>query len=365
MKIAFVVNSFKKNFFEQMVSTFPSSVDSHILDVAACFSTKGWLLPSRNFLRQLQELKPDVVYTDYPHYPVWYAKIYQTTAKRGIATVSHLRGDWWREFGSWLAEARMRDRLFAVHRYYFTYMALALSDVVTPICSALNDVVQRHFPNKRTRVIHQGVDPSMFFEDRGVRLEHPNVCIIQNHTILPKVRGLLQFAEVVRGMPGVQFYISGGQPISQPYAAFVQQRFANFPNVHMLGPVSYPAGLRQLLSDADLYVLASGLDMCPTTVLEASLMRRPVVASRVGGVPEIVLEGRTGYTIPNGDVPLWIGTIRRILGDRKLAKELGESGRKWVAENFNWTKIGARTLEAISMALEPNHEIQPPEVPKY
>jgi glycosyltransferase involved in cell wall biosynthesis len=242
------------------------------------------------------------VYTDYPHYPVWNAKIYQMIAKRGIATVAHLRGDWWTEFHSWIADAKMTDRMFALHRYYFTYMALALADVVTPICSALNKVVLEHFPSKRTHVVHQGVDPNMFFQEHGMSLEHPNVCIIQNHTILPKVEGLMHFAEVVKEMPEVHFYISGGQPITQPYATYVQQRFAPFPNVHMLGPVSYPVGLRQLLSEADLYVLASGLDMCPTTVLEAALMHRPVVASKVGGVPEIVLEGRTGYTIANADV---------------------------------------------------------------
>jgi glycosyltransferase involved in cell wall biosynthesis len=117
-----------------------------------------------------------------------------------------------------------------------------------------------------------------------------------------------------------------------------------------LGPIDYPSGLRQLLSEADVYVLASGLDMCPTTVLEAALMERPVVASKVGGVPEIVLEGETGYTIPNGDVPRWKATLRSLLEDRKLAKRLGRNGRRWVSEHFNWNEIGELTLEAVSMA---------------
>jgi len=350
LRVAFVINSFKKNFFEQMIRTFPSGVESFLLDVGACFSSKGWLLPSRQLLRQLGEIKPDAVYTDYPHYPVWYAKIHKVLSRKNVPVVAHLRGDWWSEYDGWIATATNLDRVFALHRYYFTYMALALAEVVTPICRALNDIVLEHFPSKRTIVIPQGVDPDTFYEEPGVELKHPNVCIIQNHTILPKVRGLLGFVRVVKEMPEVNFYISGGQPISQTYESLVRETFANLPNVHMLGQVDYPSGLRRLLSEADVYVLASGLDMCPTTVLEAALMERPVVASRVGGVPEIILEGKTGYTVPNGDVHKWVSILRTILSDRKLAKQLGKNGRRWVAKNFNWNRIGMLTLESIRSA---------------
>ena len=352
MKIAFVANSFKRNFFEQMLESFPPSVESNILDVQSCFSRRGWGLPSRQLLRQLEALEPDVVYTDYQGYPAWYAKFYELLARRRIPTIVHLRGDWWTEFYAWFATAPGRDRRFAVYRYYFTYTGLALADAITPICQALNKTVLRHFPSKLTYVVHQGVDPRIFYQEPGVSLRHPNVCIIQNHTIWPKVRGLLQFVEVVREMPEVHFYISGGQPISQPYAPLVEQAFAPFENVHLLGPIHYPSGLRQVLSDADLYVLASGLDMCPTSVLEASLMQKPVVASRVGGVPEIVLEGCTGYTLPNRDVHLWVRTIRSILADKELTARLGKEGRRWVSENFGWAKIGKRTLDAIRTTVE-------------
>jgi glycosyltransferase involved in cell wall biosynthesis len=64
-----------------------------------------------------------------------------------------------------------------------------------------------------------------------------------------------------------------------------------------------------MLTACDLYVLASELDCCPTTVLEASLMKKPVIASKVGGVPEIVSEGVTGWTIANGRVDEWSDKI--------------------------------------------------------
>jgi glycosyltransferase involved in cell wall biosynthesis len=204
--------------------------------------------------------------------------------------------------------------------------------------------------------VYGGVDPDIFFEEPGVSLRHPSVCLIQNHIIWPKVRGLLQFASVVKRMPDVHFYITAGQRSKQPYAALVRRTFATFANVHMLEPVDHPRGVRQLLTEADLYLLASGLDMCPTSVLEASLMQKPVVASRVGGVPEIVKEGYTGYTIPNGATDTWIRTIRSILVDKTLARKLGRNGKKWVLENFTLTKTGLRMLEAAKLAIRLHSE---------
>ena len=242
MRIAFVVNTFKKISFEKIARTLPRSVEYAVFDARDCFSAKGWSLPSRTFLRKLMDFGPEVVYTDYPHYPMWYAWLYQMLRKRKVARVAQLHGDWWNEFESWLTTAPAFERLFAVHRYYFSYTGLALADVITPVCCALTQVVSLHFPFKPTVEVYGGVDPDIFFEEPGVSLRHPSVCLIQNHIIWPKVRGLLQFASVVKRMPDVHFYITAGQRSKQPYAALVRRTFATFANVHMLEPVDHPAG---------------------------------------------------------------------------------------------------------------------------
>jgi glycosyltransferase involved in cell wall biosynthesis len=303
-------------------------------------------------MRKLMVFDPDVVYTGFPHYPLWYAWFYQMLRKRRIARIAHLHGDWWSEFQSWLRTASGFDRLFAVHRYYFSYTGLALADVIAPVSHALQQIVLRHFPSKTTVQIHGTVDPDTFYQEPGPTLEHPNACIIQNHIIWPKVSGLLQLESVVKAMPDVHFYIAGGQRPNQSYTALVQRNFAPYPNAHMLEPLDYPRGVRQLLSETDLYLLASGLDMCPTSVLEASLMEKPVVASRVGGVPEIVIEGYTGYTLPNGDANSWIRTIRSVLTDKTLARRLGRNGRRWVLENFTPAETALHLLEAANLAIE-------------
>jgi glycosyltransferase involved in cell wall biosynthesis len=102
-----------------------------------------------------------------------------------------------------------------------------------------------------------------------------------------------------------------------------------------------------MLAACDCYVLASGLDCCPTTVLEASLLQKPVLASRVGGVPEIVENGYTGWSIENGNVDEWVNKIEMLTKDTKLCRKLGRQGREWVSGKFGWSTIASQVERLI------------------
>ena len=71
-------------------------------------------------------------------------------------------------------------------------------------------------------------------------------------------------------------------------------------------------------------------------------MCKPVIASRVGGVPEIILENETGWTINNEATDKWVSTIRMVMEDQKLGRGMGARGRAWVADNFGWKAIAAQ-----------------------
>ena len=345
MRVLFIAGSFKLNFFQQMMVHFPKNIQVDVIDVNQCFDRHGWCIPSRSVLEKLIHFEPDLVYTDYSHYPTWFAKLYSLLSKRRIPTIVHLRGDWWTEFRAWISTPlSLTDRSFAPHRYYFSFTGLYFADLITPICRWLERRVRENLPDKPTHVVYQGVDPQKFYKEEGMQLQHPNVSIIQNHTILPKTRGLINFRRIIRRMPEVHFYVSEGQSITQTYLPLVKQAFKDLRNVHFISEVSYPSGLRQVLTETDVYVLASGLDCCPTTVLEAALMEKPVVASKVGGVPEIVKEGITGWTIENDDVTGWVEKIRLLLESPRMAREMGKNGRRWVEETFAWPVISNQVV---------------------
>jgi glycosyltransferase involved in cell wall biosynthesis len=195
-------------------------------------------------------------------------------------------------------------------------------------------------------VVYQGVDPAQFYPEGGLNLRKPAVAIIQNHTIYGKVAGLLSFRGVMASLPEIQFYISEGEDVERSLLPIIKQHLSDLPNVHFVAGISSTGAVRSMLTACDCYVLASGLDCCPTTVLEASLMSKPVIASKVGGVPEIVLENETGWTVRNDQASRWVEKIRLLANDTRLSRVLGHKGHEWVAENFSWRTI-ARQVEGI------------------
>jgi glycosyltransferase involved in cell wall biosynthesis len=84
------------------------------------------------------------------------------------------------------------------------------------------------------------------------------------------------------------------------------------------------------------------------SLLEAMASGTPVIASAVGGVPEIVREGVTGFLIPPGDVGALRDRLSTLLADPALANRLGANARADVLERFTWERVAERCLQAYS-----------------
>jgi glycosyltransferase involved in cell wall biosynthesis len=95
------------------------------------------------------------------------------------------------------------------------------------------------------------------------------------------------------------------------------------------------AGLASAYADADVFALSSLWEGLPYVVLEAMANRVPVVSTAVDGVPEAVLEGKTGFLVPPGDSAALAGALSRLLAEPVAREEMGESGRRLVAEKFS------------------------------
>jgi glycosyltransferase involved in cell wall biosynthesis len=87
--------------------------------------------------------------------------------------------------------------------------------------------------------------------------------------------------------------------------------------------------------------------MSPLTLQEAQLMKKPVIATKVGGIPELMIENETGYLINKGDYKDWIKKIEVLLNDENKAKEMGKKGREFVKKEFNWNKIAENFLKIV------------------
>jgi glycosyltransferase involved in cell wall biosynthesis len=103
-----------------------------------------------------------------------------------------------------------------------------------------------------------------------------------------------------------------------------------------------PAG--EVFQALDVFVLPSWTEGMPITVLEAMAHGKPVVATRVGGTAEVVVDGETGLLVPPRDPERLAEAISRILADPELARRFGEAGRARVEEHFSAEAMSRRVL---------------------
>lgn len=103
-------------------------------------------------------------------------------------------------------------------------------------------------------------------------------------------------------------------------------RFKMLPGRTDIGP---------LLSRSNLLVLSSVAEGMPNAILEAMACGLPVVATGVGGVPEVVEDGRTGFLVPPRNAQALADALGRILTDENMAAELGRNGRMRVERSYS------------------------------
>jgi glycosyltransferase involved in cell wall biosynthesis len=99
--------------------------------------------------------------------------------------------------------------------------------------------------------------------------------------------------------------------------------------------VGYQANVPDWLALADLTVLPSFYEGLPLAAIESLAAGRPVVATAVDGTPEVVVDGRTGLTVPAGNPDRLAHAICRLLRDPDLRERLGRAGRQWVQDEFS------------------------------
>ena len=91
--------------------------------------------------------------------------------------------------------------------------------------------------------------------------------------------------------------------------------------------------------------------MSPLTLQEAQLMRKPVVATNVGGIPELMKDKETGFLVEKENPDEWIEKLSLLVNDEQKRISMGESGKKFVEENFSWKKIAKEFLEIVDNQL--------------
>jgi hypothetical protein len=306
----------------------------HDTDFADGFPSRkigNWFKSNSKFIELINDFKPDAVFVDRQrHFGL-------EAVNNEIPLFVHLRGNYWEEMK--MARKTLYSsppKKLAINKWDdIASQVFQGSKIILPICKHLENIVKNHYPKKPTSVLYQGITPENWFQTDGMKLKHPCVGLVQGAVILEKTKELLTLTKVLEKMPDVTFYWAG----DGPYRDDVLPILEKFDNFKWLGALEYPDKVRDFLTEIDVYALLSGIDMSPLTLLEAQLMEKPVIATNVGGIPELMKDGETGFLVTKNNPEELAEKISILVNDNKKSESMGKKGKDFVSTNFNWDKI--------------------------
>lgn len=202
---------------------------------------------------------------------------------------------------------------------------------------------------RRTWVVPNAVDRA-YFSVTARPPSLPNVLCVANISIIKNQNRLIRALDGLAREQPFNLMFHGLVHPQYPYDAEFMQLVKDRPWCEYRGFADKP-GLRQALSEASLLVLPSLEENCPMAVLEAMAAGVPVVASRVGGVPDLVEEGETGLLIDPDDASSIASAVGRMLADPAARARMAAKARERAKERFDPRVVADRHLEIYREAL--------------
>jgi glycosyltransferase involved in cell wall biosynthesis len=155
--------------------------------------------------------------------------------------------------------------------------------------------------------------------------------------------------QFLKDNPHARLLIAGDGPERASLESLAQE-LGITSRVRFLGNMER-AQLPGLTNAVDLVVLPSLKEATSIAGLEAMACAKPLVGTRVGGIPEILAEGETGLLVPPCDAGSLAGAIQRLCRDQELRTRLGQAARRRVEAEFSWTAVAHRTVAEYEKAL--------------
>lgn len=219
-------------------------------------------------------------------------------------------------------------------------------------------MIRAGFPAERVRVVHNGIpdvtEPPIDWRRRlGWPAEAPVVGAVGRlepvkgfHVLLAAMKKLSQPAGSAWPLPPRLVVVGDGSE-----RAALERRAAELgiaDRVHFAG---YIPDAHRAPGGFDVMVIPSLQEALSLACLEAMASACPVVASDVGGLPELVQDGRTGLLVPPGDADVLAAAVYQLLSDVSYARQMGEAARRVFLENFHVDRMAQRTFAVYSELL--------------
>jgi starch synthase len=240
--------------------------------------------------------------------------------------------------------------------------AIEAADAVIAVSAGMRADILATYPAvdpERVEVIHNGIDTGAWrpdpgttaLERLGIDPDRPSMAFVGRITRQKGVDHALDAAALID--PAAQVILCAGAPDTPEIGAEMRERAAALaagrPGVVWIEEMLPRADLVQVLSHATVFVCPSDYEPFGLTNLEAMACEAPVVASAVGGIPEIVVHGETGFLVPLDPDPAVFAAalaarIDELLADPVRAAAMGRAGRLRAVERFGWPAVAQQTV---------------------
>jgi glycosyltransferase involved in cell wall biosynthesis len=218
--------------------------------------------------------------------------------------------------------------------------------------AAKKHIAEQGIDANRITVVYPGVDMDAFKpagkrtevrESLGIPADAPVVGIVAH---LSEKKGHWVLLDAIEGiilkMPGVRFIFAGDGPLRDKLVHSTKVRGIS-ESVMFLG---FRDDVRDVIDCADVIVLPSirgeGL---PVSLIQAMAMHKPIVASRLSGIPELVKDGETGIVVTPGDPQELADAIVKLLSNCDLMKQMGDKARTRAELNFSLAESTEHTID--------------------
>ena len=259
--------------------------------------------------------------------------------------------------------------------------AMEYADAIVAVSSGMKRSVLEAYPRvspDKVHVILNGIDTQLWqprptfdeaaaaggsvLQDLGVDPTRPIVCFVGRITRQKGVRHLIKAA--AHFAPGVQLVLCAGAPdtpeIAAKTTALVEHLQSQRDGVFWVQEMLDKPKIQEILTASDVFVCPSIYEPLGIVNLEAMACATAVVASDVGGIPEVVVDGQTGLLVHYDPAAEHDPTraeeferalaekVNLLVGDSEKATAFGAAGRQRAIDEFSWSSIAAQTVELYS-----------------
>jgi len=260
-------------------------------------------------------------------------------------------------YAYWVSRILKIPLITTVHNRYYIFQKwsrrfsykffISHIEKIVAVSKDIKDLLIKNLklPTQKIKLIYNGIDIHKFEDKKGMEKIRDDLKISKDDIILGNVGNLrevkdhytliLSFSKIIPNFPRVKLLIIGEGELKSNLLMLCSELGLE-QKVIFLG---HREDVPSFLNLIDIFVLSSRMEGCSISILEAMASGKPVVATRVGGNPELILDQENGFLVPPAEPEKLAEKISILLKDEELRKNMGEKGKKKAKDKFSLERM--------------------------